>query len=45
MTAAVALRRKLVSELVASGAVRSPWLQRAFEDTPREVFVPRFYRS
>jgi protein-L-isoaspartate(D-aspartate) O-methyltransferase len=24
--------------------VRSQWLRRAFEDTPREVFVPRFYR-
>ncbi|MGH3885472.1 MAG: methyltransferase domain-containing protein [Pseudonocardiaceae bacterium] len=42
---AVPLRQELAGELVASGAVRSPWLQRAFEETPREVFVPRFYRS
>lgn len=37
-------RRQLADALVASGVVRSPWLRRAFEDTPREVFVPRFYR-
>jgi protein-L-isoaspartate O-methyltransferase len=44
MTSAVAHRRELVSALVAGGAVRSRWLRRAFEDTPREVFVPRFHR-
>ena len=44
MTAAVAYRRELAGALVRSGAVRSPWLRRAFEDTPREVFVSRFYR-
>ncbi len=43
MRAAVALRRDLVDALVSSGAVHSPWLRRAFENTPREVFVPRFY--
>jgi protein-L-isoaspartate(D-aspartate) O-methyltransferase len=45
MTNAVAHRRDLASALVAGGAVRSLWLQRAFEETPREMFVPRFYRS
>ena len=44
MTSAVAHRRDLASALVSGGAVRSPWLQRAFHDTPREAFVPRFYR-
>ncbi len=44
MRATVAHRRDLADALVSSGAVRSPWLQRAFQDTPREVFVPRFYR-
>jgi protein-L-isoaspartate(D-aspartate) O-methyltransferase len=44
VTAAVAHRRDLASALVSGGAVRSLWLQRAFEETPREVFVPRFYR-
>ncbi|MGH3683654.1 MAG: hypothetical protein ACRDSM_01045 [Pseudonocardiaceae bacterium] len=44
MTSAVAHRRELVHALVAGDTVRSPWLRRAFEDTPREVFVPRFYR-
>jgi protein-L-isoaspartate O-methyltransferase len=42
--AAVARRRNLADALVSTGAVRSPWLRRAFQDTPREVFVPRFYR-
>jgi protein-L-isoaspartate O-methyltransferase len=45
MTSAAEHRRDLASALVAGGAVRSPWLQQAFEDTPREMFVPRFYRS
>jgi protein-L-isoaspartate(D-aspartate) O-methyltransferase len=45
MTGAVAYRRNLVSGLVAGGALHSRWLRRAFEDTPREMFVPRFYRS
>ena len=45
MTNTVGQRRDLASALVASGAVRSPWLRRACEDTPREMFVPRFYRS
>ncbi|MGH3697925.1 MAG: hypothetical protein ACRDQY_00345, partial [Pseudonocardiaceae bacterium] len=40
----MAHRRELVHALVAGDTVRSPWLRRAFEDTPREVFVPRFYR-
>jgi len=44
VTAAVAHRRDLAGALVAGGAIRSLWLQRAFEETPREVFVPRFYR-
>ena len=43
MTSAVEHRRQLADALVAGGAVRSPWLRRAFEDIPREVFVPRFY--
>lgn len=34
----------LAAELVARGAVRSSWLRRAFEEVPRENFVPRFYR-
>jgi protein-L-isoaspartate(D-aspartate) O-methyltransferase len=42
--AAAARRRDLADALVSSGAVHSPWLRQAFEDTPREVFVPRFYR-
>jgi protein-L-isoaspartate O-methyltransferase len=33
----------LADALVSSGAVHSPWLRRAFHDTPREAFVPRFY--
>lgn len=37
-------RHDLAGALVASGAVRSPWVRRAFEQTPRENFVPRFYR-
>ena len=45
MTSVVDHRRDLASALVAAGTVRSPWLRRAFEDTPRERFVPRFYRS
>jgi protein-L-isoaspartate(D-aspartate) O-methyltransferase len=45
MTSAVAHRRDLTSALAAGGAVRSAWLRRAFEETPREMFVPRFYRS
>lgn len=45
MTSAVAHRRDLASGLVAGGVVRSRWLRRAFEETPREMFVPRFYRS
>ncbi|MGH3702598.1 MAG: methyltransferase domain-containing protein [Pseudonocardiaceae bacterium] len=45
MTNTVEQRRNLASALVAGGAVRSPWLRQAFEDTPREMFVPRFYRS
>lgn len=45
MTSAVAHRRDLASTLVAGGAVRSSWLLRAFEETPREKFIPRFYRS
>ncbi|MGH3565017.1 MAG: methyltransferase domain-containing protein [Pseudonocardia sp.] len=44
MTAAVAHRRELASVLAAGGAVRSSWVRRAFEETPRENFVPRFYR-
>src|ERR671927_228289 len=44
MTNALEHRRDLAAALVTSGAVHSPWLRRAFEDTPREVFVPRFYR-
>jgi protein-L-isoaspartate(D-aspartate) O-methyltransferase len=45
MTSAVAYRRDLTSALVAGGAVRSPWLRRAFKETPREMFVLHFYRS
>ncbi|MGH3767590.1 MAG: hypothetical protein ACRDS0_28180 [Pseudonocardiaceae bacterium] len=44
MTSAVEYRRELASALVSGGAARSPWLRRAFEETPREVFVPRFHR-
>ncbi|MGI9001102.1 MAG: hypothetical protein ACR2GH_05495, partial [Pseudonocardia sp.] len=44
MSAAVTHRRELADALVATGAVRSLWVRRAFEDTPREHFVPRFYR-
>jgi protein-L-isoaspartate O-methyltransferase len=44
VTTAVERRRQLADVLVAKGAVHSPWLRRAFQDTPREVFVPRFYR-
>lgn len=45
MTSAVEHRRDMAEALVTAGTVRSAWLQRAFEDTPRETFVPRFYRS
>lgn len=45
MTSAVEHRRELAGALAVGGALRSPWLRRAFEDTPREMFVPRFYRS
>ncbi len=44
MTTVSVAARELANALVASGAVRSPWLRRAFEETPRHVFVPRFYR-
>ncbi|MGH3800484.1 MAG: methyltransferase domain-containing protein, partial [Pseudonocardiaceae bacterium] len=44
MTATVAYRHDLAGALVSGSVVRSQWLRRAFEDTPREVFVPRFYR-
>lgn len=44
VTAAVAYRHDLAGALVAGAAVRSQWLRQAFEDIPREVFVPRFYR-
>ncbi len=36
---------ELADALVAGGAVRSAWLRRAFEEIPRHVFVPRFFRS
>ena len=39
----MAYRRDLADALVAGGVVRSAWLRRAFEETPREAFVPRFY--
>jgi protein-L-isoaspartate O-methyltransferase len=45
VTSALDYRHDLASALVAAGAVRSRWLRRAFEETPREMFVPRFYRS
>ncbi|MGH4014580.1 MAG: methyltransferase domain-containing protein [Pseudonocardiaceae bacterium] len=45
MTRASAFAGELADALVASGAVRSAWLRRAFEEIPRHVFVPRFYRS
>jgi protein-L-isoaspartate O-methyltransferase len=37
--------RELADALVAGEAVRSEWLRRAFEEIPRHVFVPRYYRS
>ncbi len=40
----IAHRRDFADALVSTGVVHSPWLRRAFQDTPREVFVPRFYR-
>ncbi len=45
MTGALEYRKDLASALVTGGAVHSPWLRRAFEETLREMFVPRFYRS
>ncbi|MPZ65359.1 MAG: methyltransferase domain-containing protein [Pseudonocardiaceae bacterium] len=36
---------ELADALVTGGAVRSTWLRRAFEEIPRHVFVPRFFRS
>ncbi len=45
MSATTSLRQRLVDELVDKGAIRSPWLRRAFADIPREVFVPRFHRA
>lgn len=45
MTSALEQRRDLANRLVTAGAVRSPWLRHAFEETPRERFVPQFYRS
>lgn len=44
MTAAEAYRQELVHALLSGGAVRSSWVRRAFEETARENFVPRFYR-
>jgi protein-L-isoaspartate O-methyltransferase len=40
----IAHRWDFADALVFNGVVHSPWLRRAFQDTPREVFVPRFYR-
>lgn len=45
MTTAVTYRHELASVLIENGAARSRWVRRAFEETPRENFVPRFYRS
>lgn len=36
--------RTLAHELVENGAIRSQEWQAAFENTPRHLFVPRFYR-
>jgi protein-L-isoaspartate(D-aspartate) O-methyltransferase len=44
MTRASAAARELADALGVSGAVRSAWLRRAFEEIPRHVFVPRFHR-
>lgn len=44
-TDTAALRLRLVNELVRNGAIRSSWVLSAFNDTPREVFVPRFHRA
>ena len=36
--------RELAVAWVTAGAVRSPWVRQAFEETPWDNFVPRFYR-
>jgi len=38
-------RQELVASLLASGALHSPTLQRAFLTVPREMFVPFFYEE
>lgn len=38
------LRHKLVSDLVATGALRSPQWRHAFVTVPRHAFLPRFFR-
>lgn len=37
-------RHRLTQELISCGALRSPEWVSAFEETPREVFTPRFSR-
>ncbi|MFE9372520.1 methyltransferase domain-containing protein [Streptomyces sp. NPDC006711] len=39
------LRRALVREIVAGGALGDPALRAAFEDVPRHLFVPYYYES
>ncbi|MFE9400446.1 methyltransferase domain-containing protein [Streptomyces sp. NPDC006530] len=45
MSADLALRRALVREIVAGGALADPAWRAAFEDVPRHLFVPYYYES
>ncbi|MEU3505698.1 methyltransferase domain-containing protein, partial [Streptomyces hundungensis] len=45
MSADLTLRRALVREIVAGGALADPAWRAAFEDVPRHLFVPYYYES
>ncbi|MFE3180694.1 methyltransferase domain-containing protein [Streptomyces violascens] len=45
MSADLALRRALVREIAAGGALADPAWRAAFEDVPRHLFVPYYYEG
>ncbi|MCX5382382.1 methyltransferase domain-containing protein [Streptomyces sp. NBC_00083] len=45
MSTDLALRRALVREIAAGGALGDPALRAAFEDVPRHLFVPYYYEG
>ncbi|MFG2716862.1 methyltransferase domain-containing protein [Streptomyces sp. NPDC048416] len=45
MSADLALRRALVRDIAAGGALADPALRAAFDDVPRHLFVPYYYEG